>query len=164
MKKSPNTFGPIDNWTSKIDPSKATRHANISDALSKSRTNIVHGLLASWLYESGIPFNAVDNDGFSRYCEGLGQFGPGYEPPFDINWQNLCWRRRLRRLMKLLRSKRKNGLKVDAQLWIYVWSDRKRRSIINLCVNSCILFINNNFTAKNNMYYWLHMTYPPWSR
>lgn len=33
------------------------------------------------MYQSGIPFNDIDNDAFRMFCEAIGQFGPGWVPP-----------------------------------------------------------------------------------
>lgn len=52
----------------------------LNDDLFKQKTNEVHAYLARWVYGSGIPFNAINNDGFQRFCEAVGQFGPGYVP------------------------------------------------------------------------------------
>ena len=60
---------------------KKMRQSNISETLFKERTHSVHQHLARWAYESYIPFHAIDNDRFNRFCEAVGQFGPLYQPP-----------------------------------------------------------------------------------
>ena len=77
--KKPHTLGPMDQFSRPIDPMESTielrkksRQQNINDALFKQRTNEVHAYLAHWVYESGVPFNAINNDGFKRSCEAVG--------------------------------------------------------------------------------------------
>lgn len=36
---------------------------------------------ARWIYQSGLPFNAIDSDSFRSFCEALGQLGLGWVPP-----------------------------------------------------------------------------------
>lgn len=57
------------------------RQQNINESLFKNRTNEVDTYLARWVYESGIPFNSINNDAFRQFVEVVGQFGPGYIPP-----------------------------------------------------------------------------------
>lgn len=63
---------PIDPVESTFQSRKKDRQQNLNDALFKQRTNEVHTYLARWVYESGIPFNAINNDGFQRFCEAVG--------------------------------------------------------------------------------------------
>ena len=83
--KRPRPLGPMDRYASEINPDetfpKTTRQQSIHDALSKERSHQVHQYMARWVYETGILFNAVDNDSFKRFVEAVGQFGPGYQPP-----------------------------------------------------------------------------------
>ncbi|KAK1375547.1 hypothetical protein POM88_031740 [Heracleum sosnowskyi] len=67
-------LGPMDQFARAIDPDaslRKTRQQNINDALFKNRTNEVHTYtyLAKWVYGAGIPFNAINNDDFHRFCE-----------------------------------------------------------------------------------------------
>ncbi|CAB4311508.1 unnamed protein product [Prunus armeniaca] len=55
------------------------------------RTPEVHQSLAEWVYESGIPFDAIDNDSFKRFVEVVGQFGPGYRPPSQYQLRELVF-------------------------------------------------------------------------
>ena len=36
---------------------------------------------ARWMYDVGIPFNAVNYDSFGPMIEAIGQYGPGMKPP-----------------------------------------------------------------------------------
>ncbi|GJU39958.1 hAT transposon superfamily protein [Tanacetum coccineum] len=50
---------------------------NLVDALDKERTYCIHQYCARWIYESGIPFHSIDNDGFKKFVEAVGQYGRG---------------------------------------------------------------------------------------
>ncbi|WOH03860.1 hypothetical protein DCAR_0623260 [Daucus carota subsp. sativus] len=85
---TPYSLGPMDSFARPISPAdslvesrKKLRQQNINDVLFKKRTSEVHAYLARWVYESAIPFNAVNNDAFQQLLEAVSQFGPGYIPP-----------------------------------------------------------------------------------
>jgi len=67
---------------------------------------------------AAVPFNACDNDEFKQMCEAIGQFGAGFELPtmFDLRGRFLV---------------EEYGCSVMTD----AWSDKKRRSIINVCTN-----------------------------
>ena len=53
------------------------RQQNISEALFKERTHTVQGYCVRWVYESGIPFNAIDHDSFKLFIEAVANLGRG---------------------------------------------------------------------------------------
>ncbi|KAL5732318.1 hypothetical protein ACOSQ2_032010 [Xanthoceras sorbifolium] len=128
VMREPRSLGPMDRFVSKINPdcslsggSGTKRQPNISEALFKERTHKVHQYVAKWVYEAGVPFNAIANDSFKQVVEAIGQFGPGYKPPSQYQLRE-----------PLLREEwALNGCSIMTD----AWSDRKRRSIMNLCVN-----------------------------
>ncbi|WOH13928.1 hypothetical protein DCAR_0933441 [Daucus carota subsp. sativus] len=88
---------------------------NFIALLFKRRTNEVHTYLAHWVYGSGVSFNSINNDSFRRLVEAVGQFGPRYKPATqkqEDEWNDGCC-----------------SVMTDA------WSDRKKRIIMNLCLN-----------------------------
>ncbi len=122
---------------SKINPDdKSYRQQNINETISKERLRNVHEYVAQWAYQNSIAFNAVDNASFMRMAEAIGQYGPGYIPPSQYLLGET--------LLKGEVEKTKTTLKVQEDEWersgctimTDAWSDRKRRSIMNLCVNS----------------------------
>ena len=84
-RKNPHFLGPMDRFANKINPNSTSqgkmRESNLNEMLFKERTDNVHKLLVRWVYEFVIPFNAIDNNSFKRFCEAVGQIGPGYQPP-----------------------------------------------------------------------------------
>uniref|UniRef100_UPI0005C9ACA9 uncharacterized protein LOC101303082 n=1 Tax=Fragaria vesca subsp. vesca TaxID=101020 RepID=UPI0005C9ACA9 len=140
-RRQPHTLGPMDKFANIIDPdatlsgSKNTRQQNIHDTLFKERTHSVHQFLARWVYEVGIPFHAIDNDSFKRFVEAVGQFGPGYRPPSQYLLREPLLKEEVDRTKSLLKTQEQEWASNGCSIMTDAWSDRKRRSIMNLCVN-----------------------------
>lgn len=131
-------LGPMDQFARAIYPDasmRKTRQQNINDALFKNRTNEVHTYLAKWVYGAGIPFNAIINDDFQRFCEAVGQFGPGYMPPSQHQLREPLLKKEVERTKQSLKEQEDEWKKSGCSIMTDAWSDRKRRSIMNLCVN-----------------------------
>ncbi|TXG54271.1 hypothetical protein EZV62_019527 [Acer yangbiense] len=110
LRKNPKILGPMDIFASPINPGSSISGKNmqqwtLNDTIIKERTHATQKYLAKWVYQAGIPFNAIDNDSFLQMVEAIGRFGPSFKPPSQ--WQL-----------------REPFLK-----------EEKRRSIMNLCVN-----------------------------
>ena len=77
-KKAPHTLGPMDKFATSISPETCLtggmtkRQQNINEALFKERTQTVCEYCARWVYEAGIPFNAIDHDRFKLFVEAVG--------------------------------------------------------------------------------------------
>ncbi|XP_050387005.1 uncharacterized protein LOC126803258 [Argentina anserina] len=130
--------GPMDRFASSIHPTdvgKKRKQKVINDAFAKKRTQDVHGYLARWVYESGIPFHALDNDSFRRFVEVVGQYGPGYKPPSQYELREPLLKKEVERTKKALKSQEDESTKSGFSIMMDAWSDGKRRSIMNLCVN-----------------------------
>ncbi|PRQ22552.1 putative transcription factor/ chromatin remodeling BED-type(Zn) family [Rosa chinensis] len=140
-RRMPHTLGPMDRFATPIDPdssldgSRKMRQQNINDALFKQRTHSVHQYLARWVYEAGIPFHAVDSDSFKRFVEVVGQFGPGYRPPSQYQLREPLLKEEVERTKSLLKKQEEEWALNGCSIMTDAWSDRKRRSIMNLCVN-----------------------------
>ena len=68
-------------------------------------------------------------------CEAIGQFGPGLAPPTQDAFRGSLLEEEYARTKSLLQErdaeKKKNGCSIMTD----AWSDRKRRSIMNICTN-----------------------------
>ncbi|GJV41663.1 putative transcription factor/ chromatin remodeling BED-type(Zn) family protein [Tanacetum coccineum] len=82
------------------------RQSNLIDALDKERTHSVHQYCARWIYESCIPFHSIDNDGFKKFVEAVGQYGRGYRPPSQYQLREPLLKEEVERT-KGLRKKQK---------------------------------------------------------
>ncbi|KAM0985365.1 hypothetical protein ACFX2C_012644 [Malus domestica] len=82
-----------------------------------------------------IPFQAIDNDSFKRVMEAVGQFGPGYLPPSQYELREPLLKEEVERVKKSLKKHEEEWALNGCSIMTDAWSDRKRRSIMNLCVN-----------------------------
>ncbi|XP_002460317.2 uncharacterized protein LOC8062773 [Sorghum bicolor] len=135
----PHKLGSIDKWTRAIDP-KATmcdslKQQQLNKELWKERTNQVHKYIAKWAYTHAIAFNALDNDEFKQMCEAIGQFGPGFVPPTQDALRGKLLEEEYERTKSLLQEREAEKMKNGCSIMTDVWSDRKRRSIMNVCTN-----------------------------
>ncbi|KAF7135096.1 hypothetical protein RHSIM_Rhsim08G0134200 [Rhododendron simsii] len=134
-RKRPHALGPMDKYVSDINPGKKMMgQQTISGTLLKARSEKVDSFLARWVYEAGIPFHAIDNDSFAQFCEAVGQFGVGYQPPSQYKLREPFLKAEVERTKKCLK-KQEEWASTGCSIMTDTWSDRKRRSIMNLCVN-----------------------------
>ena len=89
----------------------------------------IHTLFAA------IPFNACDNDEFKQMCEAIGQFGAGFQPPSQRDLRETLLEEEYARTNSLLEERDAEKMKSGCSIMTDAWSDRKRRSIMNLCTN-----------------------------
>ncbi|KAG5521556.1 hypothetical protein RHGRI_033950 [Rhododendron griersonianum] len=107
----------------------------ISATFLKARIEKVDSFLAQWVYEAGIPFYAIDNNSFAQFCEAVGQFGVGYQPPSQYKLREPLLKAEVERTKKCLKKQEQEWASTGCSIMTDAWSDRKRRSIMNLCVN-----------------------------
>ncbi|KAG5557064.1 hypothetical protein RHGRI_007351 [Rhododendron griersonianum] len=135
-RKRPHTLGPMDKYVSDINPGKKMMgQQTISATFLKARIGKVDSFLARWVYEAGIPFHAIDNNSFAQFCEAVGQFGVGYQPPSQYKLREPLLKAEVERTKKCLKKQEQEWASTGCSIMTDAWSDRKRRSIMNLCVN-----------------------------
>ncbi|KAF7113036.1 hypothetical protein RHSIM_RhsimUnG0167600 [Rhododendron simsii] len=141
-RKRPHVLGPLD--STEINPGssdtttsgfKKVKQPNINNAIWKKRSYEVSQYLARWVYEAGIPFHAIDNDSFNRFVEAVGQFGLGYQPPSQYQLREPLLKKEVDRTKKLLKRQEEEWALTGCSIITDAWTDRKRRSIMNLCIN-----------------------------
>jgi hypothetical protein len=84
---------------------------------------------------AAIPFNACDSDEFKQMCEAIGQFGAGLEPPTRYDLRERLLEEEYAKTKNLLQEHEAEKMKNGCSIMTNAWSDRKRRSIMNLCTN-----------------------------
>ncbi|CAN6579016.1 unnamed protein product [Malus baccata var. baccata] len=107
-RKRPRTLGPMDRFASSINPDSS------NEGSKKTRQQNIHN--AIWKEIA----HQVDQ---YRVMEAVGQFEPGYLPPSQYELREPLLKEEVERAL--------NGCSIMTD----AWSDRKRRSIMNLCVN-----------------------------
>ncbi|KAG2610750.1 uncharacterized protein LOC120701894 [Panicum virgatum] len=139
VSSQPHKLGAIDKWTRAIDPTatktESLKQQQLNKELWKERSNEVYKYIARWVYNHAIPFNACDNDDFKQMCEAIEQFRPGFQPPSDDLLREKLLEQEYARTKSLMQERQAEKLKNGCSVMPDVWSDRKRRSIMNLCTN-----------------------------
>lgn len=129
--------GPLDKYVMPIDPSIPLKkfQQNISDALDKERSYKVGQYLARWMYKKNIPFNAINDDDFKQFCEALGRFGPKWKPPSQYMLREKMLLQEVERTRDLMKPHELERVATGCSIMTDAWTDKKRRSIMNLCVH-----------------------------
>ncbi|XP_010418925.1 PREDICTED: uncharacterized protein LOC104704562 [Camelina sativa] len=137
-RKMQRTLGPMDKFATNINPESRplpTRQQNINDALWKEKLHKVQQYIARWVYALGVHFNTIANDEFKLMAEAIGKFGPGVTPQSQHQLREPLLKEEVDRLHGLLKPQEEEWKKNGCKIMTDAWSDRKRRSIMNLCVN-----------------------------
>jgi hypothetical protein len=129
--------GPLDKYVMPIDPSIPLKKVqqNISDAIDKERSYKVGQYLGRWIYKKNIPFNAVNDDDFKQFCEALGRFGPKWKPPSQYMLREKMLLQEVERTRDMMKPHEVERVATGCSIMTDAWTDKKRRSIMNLCVH-----------------------------
>ncbi|CAN1821669.1 hypothetical protein LINPERHAP1_LOCUS29618 [Linum perenne] len=79
-----------------------------------------------------VSFNSTDNDEFKQMCEAIGRFGPGLKPPTQYDLRETLLKSEYARTKSLLKDRDEEKMKNGCSLMTDVWTDMKRRSIMNI--------------------------------
>lgn len=128
--------GPIDKYSVAGLSVIGKEQQTIKDSLSKKHRDNVSDYLAHWAYKCNISFNALNDPTFLAFTEALGQYGRGYKLPTRYECRES--------LLQIHAVKTKENLEVHREWWKKMgctvmadgWTDRRGRSLMNLCVNS----------------------------
>ncbi|KAK2648211.1 hypothetical protein Ddye_015700 [Dipteronia dyeriana] len=142
-RKTSKLLGSMDKFANPINPNSSAsgksrntmKQQSVNDTILKERTYVTQRYVAKWVYQTGIPFNAIDNDCFLQMVEAIGQFGPSFKPPSQWQLREPLLKEEFETTKETLK-KQEQSWKVDGcSIMTDAWTDRKRRSIMNLCVN-----------------------------
>ena len=139
--KEPNLFGPMDNFANKVNPEeslkrgKGTKGKNVDlcNAIKKDRMWMAKKYVGRWAYEAAIPFHAFEMDSFKLLLEVVGQFGTGLPPPTRYEMSTTLLKEEVERTKNLVKRNEEEWKEDGCSIMMYAWSDRKRRSVMNLC-------------------------------
>ena len=115
---------------------KGWKQQVIKDTYGKEQRDKVNDFLAFWAYKRGISFNSLVDPAFLRFCEAVGQFGSGYKPPTVHEYRMPLLKRQVLKTNSSLDVHREAWGKNGCTLMTDAWTDRRSRSLMNLCVNS----------------------------
>ncbi|XP_031127519.1 uncharacterized protein LOC116029610 [Ipomoea triloba] len=142
--KPPRSLGTMDKFASGINPEpsmnlgKTMQQQRIDGALWKERTNRVKEYICRWAYEAALPFHAFERDSFKMMLEAIGQFGPGVESPSRYEMSETFLKREVDKVRESLKIHEEEWKSNGCSIMTNAWTDRKRRSVMNLCVNSSL--------------------------
>lgn len=141
--KSPRSLGPMDEFANQISPdvclsSRKTKlwEQNSNDELLKQRSETVKEYICRWAYEAGISFDSLELDSFKMMVEAIGHYGPGLIPPTRYEMADPFLKKEVDRTKNLLKSHEEEWKLKGCSIMIDAWSDGKRKSTMNLYVNS----------------------------
>ncbi|GMP35730.1 hypothetical protein CsSME_00008071 [Camellia sinensis var. sinensis] len=91
--------------------------------------------IARWMYDAGIPFNAVNYDNFGPMIDAIGQFGPGLKPPTYYMIRVLYLKKEVNHVNKLMKEHRDDWAKYGCSIMCDSWTDKRNRTLLNFLVN-----------------------------
>ncbi|RWR92200.1 hypothetical protein CKAN_02140800 [Cinnamomum micranthum f. kanehirae] len=90
---------------------------------------------ARWMYDAGIPFNAVNCDSFGPMIEAIGQYGPGMKPPSYHEVRVPLLKKEIEHTNNLMKGHREDWVKYGCSIMMDGWTDKKGRTLLNFLVN-----------------------------
>ncbi|CAH1449265.1 unnamed protein product [Lactuca virosa] len=139
--REPYVIGPMDNFANTLNPEESLKSGkgkkvDINNAIRKERISTVKSFIGRWAYECAIPFHAFEKDSFKMMVEVIGQYGTGLPTPTRYELSNTILKKEVERTKNLVKKNEEEWKQDGCSIMTDAWSDRKRRSIMNLCVNS----------------------------
>lgn len=92
-------------------------------------------MFARWMYDAGIPFNAVNYDSFGPAIEAIGQYGPGMKLPTYHEVRVPLLNNEVEETNKIVEEHKKEWEKVGCSVMCDGWKDKRERTLINFLVN-----------------------------
>ncbi|XP_039827287.1 uncharacterized protein LOC120689001 [Panicum virgatum] len=83
----------------------------------------------------GIPFNAINNEEFDQMLEAAGRYGPGAKKPYQ---REKLLHEEVSDTKEMLKLQENEWAKNGCSIMTDAWTDQKRWSIMNMCVNCSI--------------------------
>ncbi|XP_052171981.1 uncharacterized protein LOC127787936 [Diospyros lotus] len=89
-----------------------------------------------WMYEAGIPFNAVNYPSFKPMMEAIGRVGPGMKPPSFHEVRVPYLKKEVEHTKEIMKSHREEWARYGCTIMCDGWKDKRDRSLLNFLVNS----------------------------
>ena len=119
-----------------LNKGKSKQVDDLSNVVRKEKMIRTKEYICRWAYESAIPFHAFERDSFKTMVEAIGQFGPRMPPPTRYEIGDSYLKKEVERTKSMLKKYEDEWKSSGCSIMTDAWSDKKRRSIMNLCVNS----------------------------
>ena len=111
------------------------RQTNISDACDKEIRGRTIQHIARFFYQAGLPLSTTRLDSFKDMIEAIGRYGAGLKPPSYYEMRVSLLQKELNYTNDLLKGHKESWATHGCSIMSDVWTDRRRRSIINFMVN-----------------------------
>ncbi|KAK3193782.1 hypothetical protein Dsin_025092 [Dipteronia sinensis] len=142
-RKTSKLLGPMDKFANPINPNSSASGKNrntmkqqsLNDIILKERTHVIQRYVAKWVYQACIPFNALIMIVSLQMVEAIGQFGPSFKPPSQLQLREPLVKEEFETTKEALKKQEQSWKVDECSIMTDAWTDRKRRSIMNLCVN-----------------------------
>ncbi|XP_073136974.1 uncharacterized protein [Henckelia pumila] len=137
-KKSKQT-GPIDLYFAKdvkeiVRQRRGKNKGQYDENKKKLREDAVQKFV-TWMYDAGIPFNAVKYDSLQPCIDAIENFGVGMKPPSYHEVRVKYLKSSLTNTNLFLKSHEEDHAKYGCTIMADGWMDKKGRSLINFLVN-----------------------------
>ncbi|TXG72422.1 hypothetical protein EZV62_001001 [Acer yangbiense] len=93
-------------------------------------------MIYGWMYDAGIPFNAMKYPSFKPFCEAVGQYGPGVTPPSYHEVRVPLLKKDVELTCEAMKVHEDEWKAYGCSILSDGWKDRRERTFINFLVNS----------------------------
>ncbi|XP_028125745.1 uncharacterized protein LOC114322598 [Camellia sinensis] len=90
---------------------------------------------AKWMYDAGIPFNAVNYESFGPMIEAIGQYGPGMKLSTYHEVRVTQLKKKVKHTEDLIKNHKEDCGKYGCSIMADGWTDKRGRTLINFLVN-----------------------------
>ncbi|XP_052208194.1 uncharacterized protein LOC127811998 [Diospyros lotus] len=141
--KGPTQKGPLDvflkdpevNVLKSKGKGKQTRLGEHDFVKKELRARVCRSF-ARWMYDAGIPFNAVTYDSFKVFIEAVGQYGPSVKPPSYHEVRVPLLKQEVEATREMMKDHEEAWAKYGCSILSDGWKDKRERTLINFLVNS----------------------------
>ncbi|KAL4201522.1 hypothetical protein AMTRI_Chr02g216550 [Amborella trichopoda] len=140
--KKARTRGPIDNFFTPsletvIEKSKGKgkKQVTIENRFKKEDKARVIQYIARWFYHAGISFNTASLNSFHTMLKAIRQFGSGLKAPTPYEIGEPLLKKEVEYTNEYLKTHKEGWARFGVSLMTDMWSDRRKRSDMNLLVN-----------------------------
>ncbi|KAK9059833.1 hypothetical protein SSX86_020537 [Deinandra increscens subsp. villosa] len=92
--------------------------------------------IARFFYEAGISLHAARAGSFKKMIKAIGRYGPDFKPPSYRELSGPLLKKEVENINQLINGHKEEWSKYGCSIMLDGWSDRERRTTINVLVNS----------------------------
>ncbi|XP_052119071.1 uncharacterized protein LOC107494867 [Arachis duranensis] len=96
---------------------------------------------AIFFYTTAIPFNVIKNPEFLKFCEMVGRYGIGYEPPSYHELRETQLKKAVNNVDEMLTKFKVEWKRTGCSIMSDGWTDKKRRSIFVKMLEDAVEFV-----------------------